>query len=231
VTLTAARNAPLHRPWRPAITAIVMSGLVFGACWWTLEHAPDRLGGWERQVFTAVNGWPDALKDGLWPIMQLGNFWVWLVGALAAIVIWRRPAPAVTVAVATLAAWLLAKVIKDIVLRPRPAAYFTDMHIRDEAVEGFGFVSGHAAVAFALATALAPWLGRRWLLVVAYTLATLVAVARVYVGAHLPLDVVGGAALGVACGATAQLIVGTPELRCRASTGRAARAPADDQGL
>jgi membrane-associated phospholipid phosphatase len=37
----------------------------------------------------------------------------------------------------------------------------------------------------------------RWVLVV---LAALVGLGRVYVGAHLPLDVIGGAALGVAAG-------------------------------
>jgi undecaprenyl-diphosphatase len=145
--------------------------------------------------------------------MQLGNFWVWLIGALVAAVIWRRPAPAITVAIATLSAWELAKVVKDVVLRVRPAGYLVDISVRDNAIEGFGFVSGHAAVAFALATALAPWLGRRWRIAVAYALAALVAVARVYVGAHLPLDVVGGAAVGIGCGFAAQLIVGVPDRR------------------
>ena len=37
-------------------------------------------------------------------------------------------------------------------------------------------------------------------------LAVLVGVARVYVGAHLPLDVVGGAALGVLAGGSAHLV-------------------------
>jgi len=38
-----------------------------------------------------------------------------------------------------------------------------------------------------------------------------VLVARVYVGAHKPLDVVCGAALGVAIGGAANLIFGVPE--------------------
>ena len=35
----------------------------------------------------------------------------------------------------------------------------------------------------------------------------MVGLTRVYVGAHLPLDVVGGAALGLAVEATAELIL------------------------
>jgi undecaprenyl-diphosphatase len=144
--------------------------------------------------------------------MQLGNFWVWLVASVIAYAVWRRPAPAVTITIATLGAWALAKVVKDVVVRSRPAGYLSDVHLRGAAASGFGFVSGHASVAFALATALAPWLVRRWRIAVAYLVAALVALARVFVGAHLPLDVVGGAAIGVACGCAAQLIVGTPAL-------------------
>jgi undecaprenyl-diphosphatase len=43
-----------------------------------------------------------------------------------------------------------------------------------------------------------------------YGLATLVAVSRIYVGAHLPLDVVGGALLGTLLGWLWYLAVGEP---------------------
>src|SRR4029453_13412569 len=68
---------------------------------------------------------------------------------------------------------------------------------------------GHRAVAVALATVASPFLGRRARRV-AWTLAGLVCVARIYVGSHLPLDVVGGAALGWAAGALVLLVFGAP---------------------
>jgi undecaprenyl-diphosphatase len=49
-----------------------------------------------------------------------------------------------------------------------------------------------------------PWLGRRGRVVVA-TLVAVVCLARVYVGAHLPLDVLGGASLGLAVDAALAL--------------------------
>jgi glycosyltransferase 2 family protein len=78
-------------------------------------------------------------------------------------------------------------------------------------------VSGHAAVAVALATIVSPYLSRRWRRV-AWTVAFLTCASRVYVGAHLPLDVVGGAALGYAAGALVHLLLGAPGGRPDAGT-------------
>ena len=74
---------------------------------------------------------------------------------------------------------------------------------------GLGFPSGHAAVAAAVVVAALPYLPRRWrgpvLLFPAF-----MAFARVYVGAHLPLDVVSGAAIGTATAAVLHLMLGVP---------------------
>ena len=88
-------------------------------------------------------------------------------------------------------------------------------------------MSGHAAVAVAIATMIAPYLGRRarW---VAVAVAMGVCLSRMYVGAHLPLDVVGGAALGWAAGSLVHLLLGAPG--GRPSPERAAKALAE-QGL
>ena len=53
-----------------------------------------------------------------------------------------------------------------------------------------------------------PLLPGRWRLV-PFTLASLVGLARVYYGAHLPLDVVGGAGIGILCGLVASLLFHT----------------------
>jgi undecaprenyl-diphosphatase len=75
--------------------------------------------------------------------------------------------------------------------------------------EGLGFVSGHTAVAFAVAAVASPYLDRRGR-ALAYGLALVVGLARIQVSAHLPLDVVGGAALGYTVGWCWTLLVGRP---------------------
>ena len=70
---------------------------------------------------------------------------------------------------------------------------------------GLSFVSGHAIITFAIAGLLALVLPRRWA-VVAFVLATLNAVARCTWGTQ-PLDVVGGAAVGLAIVATLDLVL------------------------
>jgi len=95
-------------------------------------------------------------------------------------------------------------VVKRGVGRGRPSAHIERVVVRGRPERGLGFPSGHSAVAVTLAgvaAAEAP----AWLRPVLWGVAGTVAAARLYVGAHLPLDVVGGAALGLAVEAAVRL--------------------------
>jgi membrane-associated phospholipid phosphatase len=60
--------------------------------------------------------------------------------------------------------------------------------------------------------------------IVVYSVAALNAVARIYLGAHNPLDVVGGAGLGIAIAGALNFAFGVPD---QPNTGHAAEGVAD----
>jgi undecaprenyl-diphosphatase len=131
--------------------------------------------------------------------MQSGSLGA--VGSAAALALLRgRRDTALALGIAGTAVWGGAKVIKQAFGRGRPADHVDDATVRGRPASGLGFPSGHAAVSTALAiiaTHDRPVLIR----VGAYGVAAGTAAARVYVGAHLPADVVGGVGLGLAAGA------------------------------
>jgi glycosyltransferase 2 family protein len=169
----------------------------------------DRVGVLETDVFRLVNDLPTMLFPLVWVVMQAGNLLAGMAAAAVAAAT-RRFRLAANLAVATAGAWLLALVVKGLVGRGRPPDLLTGYKSHDGlAVGGLGYVSGHAAVAVAIATIASPYLGRRARRVV-WAIAFLTCVSRVYVAAHLPLDVVGGAALGWGVGSLVHLLLGAP---------------------
>jgi len=163
----------------------------------------------ERAAFVIVNRAPDALYVPLWVVMQAGSFFAVPVFATLALAA-RRPHLARALAVSGTIAWSLGKVLKPLVPRGRPDLVLADVVIRGDPAAGLGYPSGHAAVAAALMTVASPYLSKPYRRV-GWSVAVLTGLARVYVGAHLPLDVVGGFSLGLAVGSCVNLVLGAPE--------------------
>ena len=178
--------------------AAVIGGALLLAGSWVVVAATHQVPHWESRVFEAVNDLPDFLWRPLWAPMQVGSF----VGSLVVValtgLISRNVRLTLAALVASQLAFWLSKAVKTTVSRGRPEALLANVHLREHA-HGLGYVSGHTAVAFALAAVLVPSLPRGWQ-PVAWVIAALVALARVYAGVHLPLDVVGGAGLGLLLG-------------------------------
>ncbi|MGH2807978.1 MAG: phosphatase PAP2 family protein [Actinomycetota bacterium] len=175
------------------ISAVVADGLVIG----------------EEAIFSAVNSLPDAFYVVIWPFMQYGVF-VTIPTLTVIALVMHRYRLAAAMATSGVGVYFLARVVKEIVQRGRPAALIAEVEARENfSSTGIGFPSGHIAVAAALTVVLTPYLRGRWRYVPA-ALAVVVCIGRMYVGAHTPLDLFGGAALGILAGSLANLVIGGP---------------------
>jgi undecaprenyl-diphosphatase len=165
---------------------------------------------WEESVFRAVNDLPDWLYPIVWPGNLLGALVIVPVVAVLALSV-RQYWLAIAIVIAGVAKLVSERTVKAIVSRERPATSTgSDIEVRgDVSISGESFVSGHAILAAAVATVVAPYVPSRGRIALGLVV-VFVMFARVYVGAHNPLDVVCGAALGVALGAAINLALGAP---------------------
>lgn len=193
----AAARAPFVAcsPVWAALPAIMLA-LGALAIWQTGANAP---------LFLTLNAAAGALPDGAWAIItDLGS--TLSVGALLALCLLRAP----QLAAAGLLSWpagiVLVRGLKAWLAHPRPAGVLSagDFHLIGPVLTHNSFPSGHAATAFALAAAvlcsLDPKSRLRWSLPLLLG-AMLIGLSRIAVGAHWPMDVLGGAAIGWLCGA------------------------------
>jgi undecaprenyl-diphosphatase len=156
-----------------------------------VESAPTFEHPWLTALFVVLSAW--WVKGPL------------LVGLGLCSDLWRRRIPVafVAAAVATGAASLAAHALKELFDRERPPVADRDLGSLTAIPDNPSFPSGHSATAFAAATAVAILSPR--LRPVALAIAAAVALSRVYLRVHFPLDVAAGALVGAALGALCAL--------------------------
>lgn len=128
--------------------------------------------------------------------------WVYIVGTIVCIVVWRRwglPTRAAWAFVTMMVAWNLQLMLKLVVQRARPVVSDPVSH-----APGYSFPSGHAANAAAFATVMVLLLwpvlrpvGRRLAVALGAVFVVVTCLDRVFLGAHFPSDVVAGILFGV----------------------------------
>jgi membrane-associated phospholipid phosphatase len=167
------------------------------------------VGSAERSFFEAVNGLPEILTAPMRAAQLLGVVAVGPVVAVAALAL-RRVRLAVAALLVTVGKLAAERLVWELVHRERPGTTEPNVIVRGGTpTAGVSFVSGHVVLVTGLAWVVTPYLRGRWRWL-PWGVVAVVAFARIYLGAHNPLDVVGGLALGLVVGGSANLIVGVP---------------------
>ncbi|MBI4142600.1 phosphatase PAP2 family protein [Candidatus Uhrbacteria bacterium] len=157
-----------------------------------------------------INGFAGqwAVLDAVGRFAAVALLFVLAAGAFCVLVVVphgvRRRA-ALALVSAAIVAYGVSQLIGIVAFRPRP--FVTHPEVRQliaKAATEKSFPSGHATVAFALATSVSLMIPfgtrrRRWIRFAMYALALGIAVGRVYVGVHYVSDMLAGAFLGTGC--------------------------------
>ena len=194
-------NRPARVPGARAAGLLAgLGAVVFGASAVVLKAGAT---GWDLSLFRFLNEVPPAAASVLTPLVHLFlpiGIVIAVVLMAGYVVAWTRSVlPLAAGAAAAGAAWALANAAKVIANRPRPYQVVADAVLRQPPAHGTSFPSSHTAVTVAVVIALVPFLPRA-LAWVAIAYAVLVGWSRVYLGVHYPLDILGGAGIGIAVG-------------------------------
>jgi membrane-associated phospholipid phosphatase len=152
----------------------------------------------DARIFTLFNtqGYPKWLDRLMWLATQLGNMLAaFLAASLLFILDYHRMA--FEIIFGTLLLWLLVETIKALADRDRPFRTLEKTRVIGWKEIGHSFPSGHTTQIFFLVTLFI----HRFQLgvgisIALYSIAALVGLTRIYVGAHYPRDVVAGVVLG-----------------------------------
>jgi undecaprenyl-diphosphatase len=158
----------------------------------------------DEKIFLFINHTlANSFFDFIFPIITNGTNWIVPGVLVAAWFLYRERKKAfyilmLSVLTVSLSDILTVRVIKPLVARERPCD-------PDVTIDGgrfligqkssFSFPSAHAANTFGQAMLFSLFFARFALLF--FSVACLIGVSRIYVGVHYPLDVAGGACLGV----------------------------------
>ena len=164
------------------------------------------LNSWDTNLFLSLNSIHNTFFDGFMYAFSAKYTWIPLYISALYIIIknWKRDAIWIVLSLVLciiIADQVSSGIIKDLVQRPRPSQtseLAAVIHLVNDYHGGkYGFVSSHTAnsIGFALLSSLL--FKRKVYTTSIFLWAIITAYSRIYLGVHYPLDILGGAMVGV----------------------------------
>lgn len=184
------------------ILLLIFSLLTLSLLW----SVGQRLDIWVFLLFNLRGHHPQWLDRTMWALTQIGNGAVGiLLGIFFYFIGYQRFAVGLLLGIMTL--WLAVELIKALIERSRPFLSLEDTRVIGWRERGKSFPSGHTSQAFFMMTLFTQHFNTGALLSgFLFALAVMVGFTRIYVGAHYPRDVIGGAILGSVWGILSSLV-------------------------
>lgn len=160
----------------------------------------------ENSVFNAINNLPQFLLPLFMLLSVLGTIGFAMLLALVAL-FKKRYIFALKLFLVGFFSYVIAYALKLLDIRARPSALIDVNNLREAASATMGYPSGHVAVATGLAIILFQYVPKKYHKVIVW-LVVGVALSRLYLGVHFPIDLLGGFAVGLVIGSIISLIFG-----------------------
>lgn len=180
-----------HRNWYVAgfLTAVIL------LAWSAIVAHHWTIGGWDLRLFRDINNWPDKWH-GLFKALSIVKSSLWIgVAAVAIACLLRFWRLAWRLSAAIVSSYVVGWLLKHYIARPRPFLQLGHVHVR-WIDSGTSFPSGHVMLITVVMLCVLPYLPK-WLRWIVPLVILLVALSRIYLGLHTPVDVIGGFAVGL----------------------------------
>ena len=169
----------------------------------------DLILSFDKVIFTFINQrlWVDWVGKVMHFITMLGNGKILLPAVWLLIFLFDRRRffrYSILIFLSSFFGWEIIQLLKDWVGRPRPYSVLSFVNVIGKPLKMGSFPSGHAQLIFTVATIVSNKYKRFRIPLI--SMAMIISISRVYLGAHFPLDVFAGGLIGYGVGKLALFI-------------------------